>query len=70
MADWVRIVLAVVIVSVLIGLFILSYILNKRTPEPEGCRKASEECIGCAITGCGRNPVNHPEQNSMEEGKK
>ncbi len=70
MADWVRIVLAVVIVSVLIGLFILSYILNKRTPEPEGCRKASEECIGCAITGCGRNPVNQPEAKQTEEGKK
>ncbi len=70
MADWVRIVLAVVIVSVLIGLFFLSYILNKRTPEPKGCRKISEECVGCPITSCGRNPITQDENKSTEEGTK
>ena len=32
--------------------FIGTYILNKRTPKPEGCEDIGSECEGCQITSC------------------
>ena len=42
MGDEIRIVIAVLIVLVCVGLFIGTYILNKRTPKPEGCENLGE----------------------------
>lgn len=75
MPDWVRVIIAIAIMTALIGLFILSYVLNKRTPAPKGCRELSEECKVCGITSCSRHPGNTEtdkakEENDMEEGKK
>lgn len=52
MPNELRIILAVVIVLVCVGLFIGTYILNKRTPKPEGCENLGEECEGCQMTSC------------------
>ena len=46
------IILAVIIMMILIGAFIGSYLLNKKTPKPEGCENLSEECEGCQIVSC------------------
>ncbi|MDE6584971.1 MAG: hypothetical protein K2K15_06165 [Anaeroplasmataceae bacterium] len=47
--------LAITILVLLVVLFIVSYVLNKRTPVPKGCEniKISEEfCLNCANTEC------------------
>ena len=47
--------LAIAIIILLIVLFIVSYVLNKRTPVPEGCEqiKISEEfCLNCTNSEC------------------
>lgn len=47
-----KVIFAIIIVGVAVGLFIFSYLLNKRTPKPEGCESLSEECEGCSILTC------------------
>ena len=56
------IILAGVIMILLIGAFIGSYLLNKNTPKPEGCENISENCEGCQITSC-----SHRKENKEEE---
>ena len=45
-------------VSFLVGIFILTYILNKRTPKPEGCEDIIRNagCRGCRQFSCGHHP--------------
>ena len=52
MNETTRIILAIVLIVVLVGLFIGTYILNKRTPKPEGCEEVGAECEGCQMTSC------------------
>ena len=52
MGKTTAIILAVVVVVVCVALFIFTYVLNKRTPKPEGCEEVGEECEGCQITSC------------------
>ena len=52
MNDTTRIIIAVGIVVVCVVLFIGTYVLNKRTPKPEGCEEVGSECEGCQITSC------------------
>ena len=47
---------AVILFVVLGGIVALGYILNKKTPVPEGCENLKENCEGCHITSC----INHP----------
>ena len=49
---------------VLIGLFIISYLLNKKTPKPEGCVVQEEECKVCGVSSCSRNPNYNKEENN------
>ena len=47
--------LAIIIIVLLVAVFIVSYVLNKRTPIPEGCEdlKISDEfCLNCSNTDC------------------
>jgi len=52
MNDTTRIIIAVGIIVVCVVLFIGTYILNKRTPKPDGCEDVGSECEGCQITSC------------------
>lgn len=52
MSEPIRIVIAVLIVLVLVGLFITSYLLNKKTPKPEGCQEITSSCSSCEISAC------------------
>lgn len=47
-----KIVLAGIIMIFLVGAFVGSYLLNKKTPKPEGCENLDENCEGCQITSC------------------
>ena len=64
MNETTRIILAVVLIVVLVGLFIGTYILNKRTPKPEGCEEVGAECEGCQITSCS----NYKAKEEKKEG--
>ena len=55
------IIMAVVIMTFMIGVFIGSYLLNKKTPKPEGCENLDENCEGCQITSCSHHKVNKEE---------
>ena len=63
MPDFVRYILGALLLIVLIGLFIFTYLLNKRTPKPEGCENLEENCEGCQITSC----LNRKEKKEEEE---
>ena len=52
MSEEVRIIIAVVVVLVSVGLFIGTFILNKRTPKPDGCENLGSECEGCQMSSC------------------
>ncbi len=45
-------------ISLLIGVFIITYILNKKTPKPEGCEDIIKTagCAGCKQFSCGHHP--------------
>ena len=47
--------LGIVVIILLVVTFFVSYVLNKKTPEPAGCEgiKISEEfCLQCTNTEC------------------
>ena len=64
MNDTLRVILAIVIIVVCVCLFIGTYILNKRTPKPEGCEEIGSECEGCQITSCSH----YKEKEEKKEG--
>lgn len=47
--------LVIVIILLLVALFVISFVLNKRTPVPKGCEKikiSDEFCLNCTNTEC------------------
>lgn len=60
MPDYVRYILGALLLIFLIGVFIFTYLLNKKTPKPEGCENLEENCEGCQITSC-------PNRKEMKE---
>ena len=64
MNNTLRVILAIVIIVVCVGLFIGTYILNKRTPKPEGCEEIGSECEGCQMTSCSH----YKEKEEKKEG--
>lgn len=47
----------------LVGLFILSYLLNKRVPKPEGCdQEKNPGCAQCPISSCSLHHINDEEK--------
>lgn len=58
----IKILLTIAVLAGLVGLFILSYLLNKRVPRPEGCDlEKSSQCAQCANHSC------HLHQNRNQE---
>lgn len=45
----------VLIIGILIAMFITFFLLNKKTPRPEGCEDLDAECETCPITTCLKN---------------
>ena len=46
----------------LVVAFVFSYLLNKKTPKPEGCENIDENCEGCQITSCSHRIENKEEE--------
>lgn len=58
-----RIVLTIAFFMVLIVVYISLYLMNKRTPLPEGCENLKPDCDGCHDFGC----TNHPSHMNRKE---
>ncbi len=64
----VQFICGLLIAAVLLGIFILSYVLNKRTPKPEDCEEIDESCINCSNPLC-RNRIVEEEKDEEKESK-
>ena len=48
-------IIAIAVIVVLIILFFVSYVMNKKTPVPKGCENLLQEnkhCFGCSNKSC------------------
>ena len=52
-----KIILAVLFFAVLVAIYITLYLLNKKTPLPEGCENLKADCEGCKDFSCTNNPA-------------
>ena len=48
----VSIIVAFGVITFMVFAYVGSYLLNKKTPKPEGCESLEENCEGCNITSC------------------
>ena len=55
-------IVALIILIILSSIFILSYVLNKRVPKPEGCDEIDESCLNCSNSLCKNKPKNEDEK--------
>ena len=56
-----QIIATIIILGLLIAMFIVCFLLNKKTPKPEGCENLDESCEGCQITSCSHRIENKEE---------
>ena len=54
-------IIALIVLIVCSGIFILSYVLNKRVPKPEGCDEIDESCLNCTNSLCKNKPKSEDE---------
>ena len=52
-------VLAILFFGLLVGIYIGAYLLNKKTPLPEGCENLRADCEGCHDFACTNHPAHH-----------
>ena len=66
------IILAICTVSLLLVLFFVTYVLNKKTPPPKGCENLidEEKCIGCSNSSCKFYKLKEDLNEAKEELKK
>lgn len=55
METFLKVIAAIGVFSVLVLIYIGTYLLNKKTKKPEGCIDLTGSCTGCAITSCSHN---------------
>ena len=52
-------ILAIIFFLVMVSLYIVLYLMNKRTPLPEGCENLKADCEGCHDYSCTNNPAHY-----------
>ena len=54
MGEKIMLIVAILTICLLVAIFFITYILNKRTPVPKGCEKLmeNEHCQGCQNVSC------------------
>ena len=65
--DWWQILVAIIIFVVFTGIFIITYVFNKRVPKPEGCEEIDESCLNCSNSLCKQNPKRKKENDDLKE---
>lgn len=56
------ILVATLVITGLVLAFVFSFLLNKKTPKPEGCENLEENCEGCQVTSCSHRIENKEEE--------
>ena len=54
-----KIVLAILFFALLVTIYIVLYLMNKKTPLPEGCENLKADCEGCKDYACKNNPAHN-----------
>lgn len=54
--DIQNVILAVLVFGILVGINIVLFYMNKKTPKPEGCEDLKADCEGCRDWSCMNNP--------------
>lgn len=54
-----KIVLAILFFALLVIIYIVLYLMNKKTPLPEGCENLKADCEGCKDYACTNNPAHN-----------
>lgn len=54
-----KIVLAILFFALLVTIYIVLYLMNKKTPLPEGCENLRADCEGCKDYACTNNPAHN-----------
>lgn len=54
-----KIVLAILFFALLVTIYIVLYLMNKKTPLPEGCENLKTDCEGCKDYACTNNPAHN-----------
>lgn len=70
-SDTLYLIIGIIIILVLVILFIVSYVLNKRTPVPKGCENLlidEEKCSSCNNELCKlKKNINNITENKEED---
>lgn len=54
-----KIVLTILFFALLVTIYIVLYLMNKKTPLPEGCENLKADCEGCKDYACTNNPAHN-----------
>lgn len=54
-----KIVLAILFFALLVTIYIALYLMNNKTPLPEGCENLKADCEGCKDYACTNNPAHN-----------
>jgi len=50
MPTYLKVILAILLVGGLVAIFIITFLINKKTKEPDNCPKAEVGCAGCMLS--------------------
>ena len=51
--------LAILFFGALVAIYIVLYLMNKKTPKPEGCEGLGADCDGCKESACTNDPAHN-----------
>lgn len=54
-----KIVLAILFFALLVTIYIVLYLMNKKIPLPKGCENLKADCEGCKDYACTNNPAHN-----------
>ena len=54
-----KIVLAILFFALLVTIYNVLYLMNKKTPLPKGCENLKADCEGCKDYACTNNPAHN-----------
>lgn len=61
-------IIAIIVIVALLAVFVISFVVNKKTPVPKGCedlKVSDEKCQSCSNTSCRY----HTEPETKEDNK-
>ncbi|MBO8414492.1 MAG: hypothetical protein IAC78_03360 [Firmicutes bacterium] len=68
MPTYLKVILAIVLVGSLIAIFVISYLINKKTKAPDDCPKDIVGCAGCMLS-CGKREEEFKVSSLVQDSK-